>query len=1656
MVTSQKDQIQSLIADIERVLGAEKPRTPWVRASETESQRQALERAQSYLISLQQAFEAPGGWGPVDPSTGQIAPQNRPQSASQGEPTFTPPATAAGAAVSAPGGQRAGSESADNVLQALLTEMKFLKSSALEPLRLEMDTLRVERDRLNQEVRSLAEQRHQASLEQASLEQSIERAKEANASLEADQNNPEIDQRQLNEFLQALMIRLQENLSRQVTQTLGQLESDHAAAIAKLSAATENELLQLQPRKQIEDMRQLQLRSDQLLVNIDSTLQGMFETLQQNISSYQISLNEGIENMHSLGRQGEVIVRSLVDHLTQQLGQTAPPEPAFFPPKPTALAEPSSAELPEAPAESPVAETPADAPGTAVETVSSLNEILPATAASGEWRSETTAEDESGANLAMDSAEEIASSSVDSLDDALESSAEGTDQALSPEDCIREDGTIDLDLLKLDIDRSEDDPELSRDDLMIDAAIADAEVAEAESDSEIEAKVIPTPDAAFLSDLTLDDLTVDSSLQSADGSFANDSYSDSYTEEPQADGLYADGPQIEEEDLQAAEDLQVADELQEDSYLEPGPTETMDAETQLEDASEQIETIDEPTDNPMEDESMDRLYAEAVQAEVTQDLLDDPEPGLMAAAAAVPLAAALPLIDAANQSVAATDESSDPDEDLGPEESTDESPAMASVTDESVASRTIPDAAELVDRPESAYIPDSPEDLSADLEENTSGEDVIATPGTFSAGTPEQSEDALPGELLSSLEADSQAANDQALTIPERDLDDLTSDLEESVVFESDFNADTVAIEPLPELSPPPESASIPDEPIDGEEAQLAESLEDILLNLENEIAENEPDGDELSSDVSDENSADQLAGETADADSSASASASDNELFAGDNLAADGLAAGHSLAPAEMPPEDFDDDLDFYSEGGSGSPESETLSDASEMLAEDAIAGSSEASEVAESIPDLPPELAPELAESETSEAGSGDLPPDVPVGASLAGMSAVAATAAPSLPNLPPLETPPEADGAADISADDFVSRVVSDGDAAGAEPAVEATAKADEAREPATEEGEADPTGGEPADWFLGIDFGTTGLSAVLINQRGDQVYPLCWNVAGDNEANRFRLPAVMQVSTDANGTPVAGEVGPVGLQQEVPLLRSLKLMVKAGIPDAASETPLMQWTEQIALPLVDLQSAISDLFKTMTAEHMSCRAVGLQSQALRRALLDLRGVIVGYPTNWPDTYSFNIREAVLTAGLVDQPDQVFFIEESLAALLSALPIPTAENDSLENQPPGLYNCNWSGGTVVLSAGTTLTEAAIANLPNDLNQLSYADFARRSYTYAGDGIDQDIVCQLMHVPLQNGGEASSAEEDGSGWASLGLNALTLPQPGEADRVTRHRLRQRLNGSPLGREALAAARELKVALQEENEVDVQVGDRTFAISRKDIETKVFLPYIQRINRQINALLSQQNLSAQGIKQVVCTGGSASLGAIARWLRQKFPNATIIQDTYSGEFSNSCSRVAYGLANLCHYPNVLDANRHQYNDYFLLMELLRILPEQPLPAGGILHLLEQRGIDTQGCQAHVLALIEGHLPPGLVPTEGDRPLISAQTSDIATYQALAELPLFRKQGGQIYTADMAQGARLRDHLESLLSTKAQSLSEPMTTAHITASATVGELVSSR
>jgi hypothetical protein len=272
-------------------------------------------------------------------------------------------------------------------------------------------------------------------------------------------------------------------------------------------------------------------------------------------------------------------------------------------------------------------------------------------------------------------------------------------------------------------------------------------------------------------------------------------------------------------------------------------------------------------------------------------------------------------------------------------------------------------------------------------------------------------------------------------------------------------------------------------------------------------------------------------------------------------------------------------------------------------------------------------------------------------------------------------------------------------------------------------------------------------------------------------------------------------------------------------------------------------------------------------------------------------------------------------------------------------------------------------------------------------------------------------------------------------------------------LEASLLGQTVVEAARHLKLILQHQHQFELELADQRWLVRRKDLESRIVLPYIQRLNGHLNRLLSETGVSAPAVNQVICTGGTASVPAIARWLRQKFPNATIVQDTYPSNRPPSCSRVAYGLVNLVRYPQVLDLTRHQYSDNFLLMELMRTFPDAPMPLSGILHLLEQQGINTEACEAHLLALLEGSLPPGLVPSDRDGAMLSEDSLLQETVEQLLDAPLFNRQSGQIYVPNTEQCERLRQYMAEVLADKQQTLHEPLIAHLVMLLAGAGDLM---
>ena len=630
-----------------------------------------------------------------------------------------------------------------------------------------------------------------------------------------------------------------------------------------------------------------------------------------------------------------------------------------------------------------------------------------------------------------------------------------------------------------------------------------------------------------------------------------------------------------------------------------------------------------------------------------------------------------------------------------------------------------------------------------------------------------------------------------------------------------------------------------------------------------------------------------------------------------------------------------------------------------------------------------------------------------------------------------------------------------------------------------------------------WYLSIDLGTTGISAVLLNRQTQTLYPLYWlevkfpdPVQGGIPApeKTYRLPAAVYLNTTSRAAQTDVAIAslsaapiPSHRPDRIPL-QDFKPYLRAGIPYSTPDNvhwePVLQWTEQRVLPLSQVHQALRTLLATLNcltpdlsqasnAPVLSCGAVGLSDERLQDALQHLAGVIVSHPANGSDTYSFNVREAVLAARLVDHPEQIYLVDEAIATLLSALPseteAPIQFPDHLSPKPD-LCNAPWQGGTLVLNAGASLTEMALVNLPNQLQTLSHPDFAIRTIPYGGNALDQDILCQLVYpawvrqahrpspgaataavnLSLPGANNPASPEAWADPWAVLNWEQLTLPIVGDPDPANRYALHRQLLSSAVGLGMLEVAQHLKRLLQQQDRAVVRIGEVPLVMTRQDLASRVLLPYIQRLNRELNGLLTQSGLSALGVNQVLCAGGTASLAAIARWLRQKFPNATFVQDTYPLTYPPqhnqlaACGRVAFGLATVPLHPQVLNVSRHQYSDYFLLMELLRTFPEAPITFPSLLQMLERRGINTQKCQTQLLALLQGHLPPGLVPLERDAYLLTQESQHNPDYQALLEEPLFIQEDAETYRPNPQQWPLFRRYVDTLLATSYQKLTDPL------------------
>lgn len=73
----------------------------------------------------------------------------------------------------------------------------------------------------------------------------------------------------------------------------------------------------------VEKLQVVHDRADQVLSTLDTTLHVVFESLQKDIQAYQDSLSQGIDKLHRLGQQSEVMFSGIVGQMATQMGQNA-------------------------------------------------------------------------------------------------------------------------------------------------------------------------------------------------------------------------------------------------------------------------------------------------------------------------------------------------------------------------------------------------------------------------------------------------------------------------------------------------------------------------------------------------------------------------------------------------------------------------------------------------------------------------------------------------------------------------------------------------------------------------------------------------------------------------------------------------------------------------------------------------------------------------------------------------------------------------------------------------------------------------------------------------------------------------------------------------------------------------------------------------------------------------------------------------------------------------------------------------------------------------------------------------------------------------------------------------------------------------------------
>lgn len=173
----------------------------------------------------------------------------------------------------------AAARAADTALNAMTQELQKLQESLVAQLAQDIQWLQLEKERLVREIETLRAEHQEAFTRQELLRQ----------------------QQWAKKLAQAIAAHLQHRLSEELHQLAGQTP---APTNTSASAVHSNGYSD---------------RAYQMIASLDATLNTTFQSLEQDLSSYQSALSQQLSRMHNLEQQGEAILTALVNRLNAVL-----------------------------------------------------------------------------------------------------------------------------------------------------------------------------------------------------------------------------------------------------------------------------------------------------------------------------------------------------------------------------------------------------------------------------------------------------------------------------------------------------------------------------------------------------------------------------------------------------------------------------------------------------------------------------------------------------------------------------------------------------------------------------------------------------------------------------------------------------------------------------------------------------------------------------------------------------------------------------------------------------------------------------------------------------------------------------------------------------------------------------------------------------------------------------------------------------------------------------------------------------------------------------------------------------------------------------------------------------------------------------------------